>query len=209
MAIYTLAISQDNKIGGSDLLSINNPIAFLCTASYSGQTPDFIYCDLLVDGDVVGTYKAIAFKDLAGTIREFIFLADGILKGRMFNLFSKKPIDDFGQASDSLVFVENVTQPFSITFRDPDNVAIPASVDFVACMGASQFGDSNGCNMAEIYSNTSSTYYCAEGDVCYVYFYNDNINNVLSINAALETFYATDFNGDVFTDFNGDKFIVL
>lgn len=207
MPINTLTISQDNKIGASDLLSIHNPLVFLCDVFYTGQYPTFIYVDVFLDGVLNKTYKAIPFKDLSGTYRQFAFYADAIIR-QLFIDLETTLLDDFPQSAGTLVFVENLTRNITITFRDPNENAADASVSIVACSAASQFGDINGSNLKTLFDNDTQTYYCAFGGRCYIYFYNDNINNILSINEALETFYATDYNGDIFTDYNGDRFTV-
>lgn len=209
MAINTLTISQTNIINGSNLLSVHNPLAFICDAFYSGQSPDYIFVDLYANGDLVGTYKAIPFKDLTGTLRQFLFMADEIIRGYLVDRVNYVELDDFAQSASTLEYVENLTREMSIVFRDPDGLAADATVSFVACSAASQWGDANGANMTEQFSNIIDTYIAAKGDVCYVYFYNALETNILSINAALNTGYAIDYNGDIFTDSNDDRFIIL
>ena len=208
MAINTLEIVQDNKVWNSNLLSICNPLSFICQAFYSGQSPDWIYCDLSIDGVKVGTYKAIAYKDLTGTLRQFIFIADDVVRGLMAKSFGDNSLSDFNQSSTTLQYVDNLTKEITITFRDPANDLVNASFLFDACLAASQYTDVTGANMLAQYTNQTDVYYCAKGGVCNVYFYNDNVNNVLSINGLVETFYAIDANDDVFTDANNDKYLI-
>lgn len=208
MSINTLTIIEDNQVNGSNLVSVHNPLAFICEAFYSGQTPHWIYVDVIVDGDKVGTYKAVAYKDITGTHRQFAFFASDTLKQTMLNGLNVVPFDDFGQSAESLDYVPNLTRLITITFRDPEDVAAAASCTVDVCHAASQIGDKYGANMYEQYNNHADTYYCANGGVCYVYFYNDNPNNVLSINGLVETFYAIDANDDIFTDSNDDRFII-
>ena len=203
MAINTLTISQDNKIGLSDLLSVHNPLAFICDAFYSGQNPVFLYVDLYVETVLIKTYRAIPYKDLTGTLRQFVFIASDILRGQML------VPEDFGQSANTLIPVDNLTKEMSLTFRDPAEVAAPVSTSFVLCAGASQFGDANGENLLEQFNNNSQIYYCAKGGRAYVYFYNADENNILSINGPLETNYAVDSNLDIFTDSNNDRFLTL
>jgi len=49
----------------------------------------------------------------------------------------------------------------------------------------------------------------AKGGLGYVYFYNADVDNILSINAPLATSYALDSNNDIFTDSNNDRFLTL
>ena len=203
MAINSLTISQDNKLNGSDLLSVHNPLAFICNAFYSGQNPSFIYVDLYVETILIKTLKAIPFKDLTGTLRQFVFIASDILRSQM-----DMP-EDFGQSANTLMFVDNLTKEMSLTFRDPDGIAAPVSTSFVICAGASQFGDANGANLLEQFNNDSQIYYCGKGGRAYVYFYNADTNNILSIGGPLETNYAVDSTLDIFTDSNNDRFLIL
>lgn len=207
MPINTLTISEDNKVGASDLLSIHNPLVFICDAFYAGQSPTFLYVDVYLDDVLNKTYRAIPFKDLAGNYRQFAFFADALIRQLFFDI-NTTLLDDFAQAADTLIFVENLTRNVNVVFRDPEEIASPVNVAFVACSAASQFGDVNGANLKDLFDNETKTYYCAQGGRCYVYFYNDDPNNVLSIGEPLETFYAIDSNNDVFTDFNGDRFTV-
>ena len=208
MPINTLTIVQDNKVGNSNLLSIHNPLVFVCEAFYSGQTPYWIYVDVVIDGDTIGTYKAVAYKDVTGTMRQFAFFASDTLKQLLLFGLNEKPFEDFGQSGSTLDYVPNLTRLVTLTFRDPDGLAAAASLTVDVCHAARQFDSVSGANMSDQYNNDADVYYCAEGGVCYVYFYNDDPNNVLSINGLVETFYAVDANDDIFTDANDDRFII-
>ena len=206
MPINTLTISQDNKAGGSNLMSIHNPLAFVCDAFYSGQAPSFIFVDVLIDGVSVALFRAIPYKDLTGTLRQFIFQAADLIRGVMF---SGVPFDDIPQAAGTFEFVENLTKEITIKFSDPDGVASDVTTDVVVCSAASQWGDASGANLTDLFNNTTKIYYVAKGGRGYVYFYNDDESNIISINAPLETNYAIDSNNDIFTDSNNDRFLTL
>lgn len=209
MPINSLTIVQDNKVGASNLVSIHNPLSFVCEAFYSGQTPYWIYADILIEGEVVGTYKATAYKDVTGTLRQYILICDDLIRGLMFkDLMTVEPLKDFNQSAETLDYVENLTREVQVQFRDPNESCPPAVALIDACNSVSQYGNANGANMVEQYANQTDTYYCARGGVCYVYFYNDDVNNVLSINGLVETFYAIDANNDIFTDSNNDRFLI-
>ena len=209
MPINSLTIVQNNVVGASNLVSIHNPLSFVCEAFYSGQTPYWIYADILIEGEVVGTYKATAYKDVTGTLRQYILICDDLIRGLMFkDLLSVEALKDFNQSSETLVYCDNLTREIQVQFRDPDNGCAPAVVLVDACNATSQYGDKNGANLVEQYTNQADTYFCAKGGVCYVYFYNDDVTNVLSINGLVETFYAVDANDDIFTDANNDRFII-
>ena len=208
MPINSLTISQSHIINGCNLLSISNPLAFICDAFYSGQNPEFLYVDIYKDGLLLNTYRAIPYYDLTATIRQFIFFADSVLKSYFFADYNNKPLDDFAQSSGTLTYVENLTKEFTIQFRDPYAIAESITIDIVTCFASSQFDNSDGVAMTDQFNNIIDTYYCGDGDTCYVYFYNSNVNNVLSINSVLGTAYATDSNDDIFTDSNDDKFII-
>jgi len=209
MAINTISIVQDNIVSGANLLSINNPVAFIANAFYSGQTPDYLYVDISYNGVVIKTVKAIPYKDLTGTLRQFVFLADTILKGELFADKDINPMDDVVQDVGTFIYIDNITREFIVTFRDPSGIAASVSSTIVICLASSQYDDTNGCAMVDQFTNATDTMLCAAGGVCYVYFYNSNTSNILSINAPLNVNYAVDSNADVFTDSNADKFVIL
>jgi len=193
-----IRIIQDNKVDGWELLSVHNPLAFICEVDYDGTTPDSISVRLESKSVVIFDGKAITFKDSAPKTRQYIFLADTFIRGSMPNY------DDEGQGSETLIPIQNITKPFTIIFTHEN---LTASTSFVACNASSQFGDEFGTCLKDI--NLPKTYTAGEDGVVYLYMYNWDENNVISMDTNILTAYITDSNGDVFTDSNGDKFLTV
>jgi hypothetical protein len=193
-----ISIIQDNKVDGWELLSVHNPLAFICEVEYDGVTPDFVSVRLESEDVVIFEGKAITFKDSAPKTRQYIFIADMFIRGQM------PEYDDEVQASDTLIPIQNITKSFTIIFTHEN---ITASTSFVACNAASQFGDEFGACLKDI--NLPKTYTAGENGVVYLYMYNWDENNVISMDTNLVTAYITDSNGNPFTDSNGDKFLTV
>jgi hypothetical protein len=192
MAITAINITQDNKSGNVDLLSIHNPLVFLVDVDYTAEVPDTLYVDLLDElGVLIATFAAIPYSDSAsGSTRTFAFLASDILRSYMTSF------DDFESPENTLEFVPNITRQFSLKFYIG---AVEDSVSFVACHAARQYGESPA--MEDIYNNINETYYTGAGRPVYVYFYNNNPANILTIDSPTADEYAlTDSDDTVFID---------
>jgi hypothetical protein len=180
MSVEAVTIFQDNITGrnGSDLLAVHSPLIFIADAEYSGSPPDYLYVHIYdVPGLVyLGSFKMIPYKDTSGTHRQFMFISDSILRGLM------EDFPDFVQTGESFDIVEDITKPFYLVFSDstidePDPEDIGLTI--MALTGSRQFGDDP--NAEEIYNNSLDTYYGAVNKPVYVYFYNDNAANVLTV----------------------------
>lgn len=174
MAITSIEIVQDNKSGNCDLISIHNPLVFLVDVTYDGTAPEVLSVDVMdVDDNVLDTFNAIPYSDDdVSSIRTFAFIANDILKAFMDNF------DDFNSYAYVLEFVENITKQFTIRFYIGE---VEVSTSIVACHAARQFGDKPA--MESIYSNANETYYGAKGMPVYVYFYNPDADNTLTIDS--------------------------
>ena len=193
-----LRIARDNKIDGFNLLSGHNPLAFIAELDYDGLTPPYIQVELLDTVKSLGIFKAISFKDVAPQTRQYIFIADDIIRGNMDDF------TDFNQSAKTLVFVENITKEFRIRFTY-DVISVETS--FVVAHASRQFGDGFGVSMNDV--NTPKTYTCGKGGVVYLYIYNDDINNVITVEGLdYTTAYALDSDLDNFTNSNGNKFTI-
>lgn len=171
--ISSLNLIQDNKVVNSDLMAIHSPFIFLVDAIYTGEVL-FIYCKIYNESDqLLNTFKCIPYKDITATQRRFMFVANSILQGEM------EGFEDFAQSVGSFVPVPDITKKFKLVFSDPDDVADDLEVEIMACHGVKQFGSSP--NMSEIYTNESETVTGVKGHPVYVYFYNDNASNVISL----------------------------
>ena len=108
------------------------------------------------------------------------------------------------QGANTQIPIQNITKPFTITFTYEN---ITASTSFVACNASSQFGYEFGACLKDI--NLPKTYTAGEGGVVYLYMYNWDENNVISMDTDLVVAYAENSNGDDFTNSNGDKFLIV
>jgi hypothetical protein len=104
-----------------------------------------------------------------------------------------------------LEFVPNITRQFSLRFYIG---AVEDSVSFVACHAARQYGESPA--MEDIYNNVNETYYTGAGRPVYVYFYNPDPNNILTINSpTIEDVVALEYDDTIFVDSDNLYFIML
>jgi len=178
MAITGIDIYQDNKVGDSDLMAAHSPLTFLIDVTYTGAVPDVLYCDLYDETPtLLATFKCIPYQDLLATERRFLFIADSIIRGYM------ESFDDFVQSENSLVYVDGITKVFELKFRDPDAGVSDESILFTAIQASRQFGENP--NLTDIFNNESQTYLAPLDGIVYVYFYNDDADAVLGINAEL------------------------
>ncbi len=117
--------------------------------------------------------------------------------------------EDFVQLSDTLESVANITKQFNFRFVDVDNSTIFAETGLLDIVhGASQFGEYP--NLDKQFNNEADTYYCKINSIVYVYFYNDDTSNDLTINGGFITeSFAQDYNDDIFTDFDDENFTIL
>lgn len=193
-----LRVIQDNKVDGWELLSVHNPLAFICEVDYDGTTPDSISVRLESESVIIFEGKAITFKDTAPKTRQYIFLADTFIRGSM------PDYDDEVQGANTLIPIQNITKPFTIVFTYEN---LTASTSFVACNASSQFGDEFGACLKDI--NLPKTYTAGEGGVVYLYMYNWDENNIISMDTNIQTGYALDSNLDIFDDNNSDNFKIV
>lgn len=191
-------IIQDNKVDSWELLSVHNPLVFIAEVDYDGTTPDTISVRLESESVVIFEGNAITFKDSAPKTRQFVFMADTFIRGAM------PDYEDEVQGAGTLIPIQNITKPFTITFTYEN---IIASTSFVACNASSQFGDEFGACLKDI--NLPKIYTAGEGGVVYLYMYNWDENNVISMDTNLVVAYAENSNGDDFTNANGDKFLIV
>ena len=193
-----LRIIQDNKVDEWELLSVHNPLCFIAEVDYDGLTPDFIDVELKSGGDSIVKMKSISFKDSAPKSRQFIFVADSVIRGAM------PDFNDEVQGSETLIHIENITREFQVVFTHEN---LTASTSFVACNASSQFGDEFGACMKDI--NDPKVYTAGENGVVYLYMYNWDENNVITMDTNIQTGYALNSNLDIFTDNNSNRFKIV
>jgi len=170
MAITSITVIQDNKVDSCPLLSVHNPLVFIVEADYTSTTPNTLYVSESVNS---GIYSCIPYSDPQAGKRQFMFIADEIIRGLMGDF------DDIVQAGTTNIFRTNKTLDLTLTFYDPSTPATNCAITFIAMAGSRQFGESPSIN--EIYENDSENYVGIVGFPCYCYFFNDNTSNVLTI----------------------------
>lgn len=201
MAIDSVTITQDNIVNGSNLLPVHSPLTFIADVAYTGDVPDILYVDVIKDEEVIETFRAIPYKDPLSTVRQFVFVANDVMKGLM-GVF-----DDELQLTETLIYVNNITRGFTLKFYDPDNIETSDSVTVDFIHAATQFGEYP--NLTDVFNNEFNTYLCPENSFCYVYFYNDDESNEITIgDASLQNSFALDYEDSVFTDFDDEPFTI-
>jgi hypothetical protein len=203
MAISNITITQDNIINGSNLLPIHSALAFIADVTYSGTVPDIIHVEIRDDTDtLLDTWKAIPYKDLLSTIRQFAFIANDPIKSLLDDF------DDVFQLDGTFEYIEDITKVLKVRFVDPDVPATYDEVEIDFIHGANQFGENP--NLDEVFNNETDTYYAAKDGIVYVYYYNDDVTNVVDVNEdIIVESNALDYDDSIFTDFDDSNFTIL
>lgn len=170
MAITSITVIQDNKVDSCPLLSVHNPLVFIVEANYTSTAPDLLYVNENIARKV---YSCIPYSDPQAGKRQFMFIADEIIRGLM------EDFDDVIIGDGENKHVNNRTLDLTLRFYDPDTPTTYVEIDLTAIHATRQFGESPSIN--SIFENDSETYIGVVGFPCYVYFYNDNASNVLSV----------------------------
>lgn len=172
MAITSISINQDNFVGSSDLLPVHSPLVFLVDVNYTDAVPDVLNVEIRdEDNNILEEYRAIPYLDPLTTQRQFAFRADLPIRSLM------EEFDDFFQNVNTLEFVEDITKIFKVRFIDPEDKNIYDELTATFIHGAAQFGENP--NKSDIFNNVSTTYYGSVDGFTYVYYYNsDTINNL-------------------------------
>lgn len=201
MAVTNITISQDNKEGNCDLLSVHNPLIFLVDVTYTAEAPETLYVELQnEDEEILETFAAIPYEDsVSGNVRTFAFIASDILKAYMGEF------DDFESPERTLEYVDGITRQFTLRFYIG---AIDDSVTFVAIHAARQYSENPA--LESIFNNQDEIYYGAEGLPIYVYFYNADEGNILTIDTeTADELVALDYDDEIFTDHDDLYFKIL
>jgi hypothetical protein len=191
---------QTNITGDCNLISLHNPVVFIAQANYTGTAPEYIDVDLYDELDVLlGTYRCIPWLDISTSTRQFIFIADKILRGFM------EELDDFIQSGGSIQYCPDSTKIFKLQF-DRYQEASGVVFTVVALHGVRQFGENPA--VESVFNNDPLTYIGAAETPIYFYFYNDDVDNII---ATTEGYSDRDnfveYNGDDFVEFDDSYFI--
>ena len=199
MAITSIDIYQGNTENGN-LISVHNPVSFIVTATYSATAPTLLYCDIYnADSELLGRYKCIPYVDVSGTQRQFIFIADIILRGFM------DQYNDFVQSANIIEYCDGFTKEFNLIFTDD---TVSEELNIVVLHSARQFSQT--VENTEVFNNEPLTYIGVEGEATYVYFYNDNETNVIGNNpGGSDDLVLTDYDDEGFADFDDELLTAL
>ena len=201
MAITNITISQNNKVGDSNLVPIHSPVIFIADVTYTGIVPDVLNVEISDSTGLLDTYRAIPYSDPSTTERQFVFISNTAIKGLM------ESFDDFQQLNETFLPVPDITKEFTIKFVDPDNAATFDEVLINFLHGFSQFGESP--NKVDQFNNESDVYFAGLGKFVYVYFYNDDAANEIAIDGSVLTeVVAQDDDGTEFQDNDGQVFTI-
>lgn len=194
--VESITIIQDNKENGCELLSIHNPLVFICEIDYINELPTYILASLFDETDsLLSTFRCL-FKsqDVISNKASYYFVANDVLKAYMGDY------SDFKSEYNTPDFCDNFTKGFKIIFSsaDIDDEAI-AVTEFIACCAARQYGESP-C-LEEIVNNSDMTYFGGVDNPVYIYVYNNDENNTISIdNNTGEAML--DYDDVIFLDFD-------
>lgn len=167
-------MQEDNIVNGSNLLATHSPLTFICNANYTGAPPDEVTVEIRdIDNNILETYRAIPYRDTTTTQRQFIFLASEAIRALLDSF------EEFVQLEDTLEYVEGLTNNLKIRFVDPEDPDSYAESTLDFCHAARQFGQRP--NMQDQYDNDEDIYYAPKDKPCYVYFYNNNGANDISL----------------------------
>lgn len=168
MPVTNITVSQDNIVDGCSLLAIHSPLVFIIDVTYSGSVPVLHALIRLENFTMVESdseFNCIFYRDLSPTVRQFIFIADPILRAYMDDF------NDFLQTAESVAVVQKVQKKFVIEFNDYPNIDEWDYVYLTAFAASRQFGQTPA--LTEIYTNVVDTYICAAEMPVYIYFYNN------------------------------------
>lgn len=202
MAITSVTIVQDNIVDSVNLLSVHNPLVFLVDAAYAGSIPQGLNVGVYDSSDtLLDTFACIPYSDSTG-VRQFAFLANDILKGYMGQ------IEDFVSAEKVIEYVAGITSVFKLVFYDPDVPETFDEVTFVAMHASRQISETP--YLESIFTNQPETYYTGSNMPTYVYFYNDNELNIITVGSGEIIFKPlADYDDFALVDFDDQYLLSL
>ena len=174
-------------------IAVHSPFYIIWQAVYSGAVPTSLTVEISEDGITYETgFKAIPYLDPLATVRQFMFRCDAIVRGFMTEF------EDVPQSENSLLFLDDFSKKLWIRAKD-DTGLIVSEFEGVFLAGVRQFGTNE--VMSDI--NENKDYIAAKAMPCYLYFFNDNASNVITVGqSTLQLVIAEDYNDDDFTDYN-------
>lgn len=174
MAITKIVSIQTNH-DTSELLAVHNPLCFIIEVEYTGSAPDSLYVSNELTSEI---YSCIPYSDPSLGTRQFMFIADEIVRGMMDDF------DDRIQANSTIEFQDKLTKEIEFRFYDPAVTSWTEGInelyiDSYFCHAARQFGENPSLN--ELANNDTETYIGIIGFPCYVYYYCKDITSTLSV----------------------------
>lgn len=174
MAI-TRIIAIQNNIDSADLLAVHNPLVYIVEVEYTTTVPDLLY----VSEDVTSKiYSCIPYSDPQPGKRQFMFIADEIVRGLMDDF------DDEVQEDSTNEYQDRLTKEVEFRFYDPVAVSWEEGInelyiDCYFCHATRQFGETPSLN--ELCNNDAESYIGIVGSPCYVYYYCKDITSTLTV----------------------------
>lgn len=170
MAITSINVIQTNVIGAGYPVAVHNPLVYIVEANYTSTAPNLLYVSEAITNKV---YSCIPYSDPQAGKRHFIFIADEIIRGMMGGF------DDTVQGDAELVHRTNKTLEIEWRFYDPDDGDNEAFSLATFIHATRQFGE-DPC-IESLMDNDPETYNGVVGFPCYVYFFNSNALNVITV----------------------------
>lgn len=173
MAINAIEIIQDNIVDEVNLLSAHNPLVFIAKATWSGDAPTTIYCNVIFDGNFSNSdqYRGIYLEDVSETERTFMFISDEAVRLRL------PIVEDISQSSGTIIGIPNITQALTININN--GVSTSDEVDIIAANVARDFTNEQGAALVDLQRNEQKYYVGAVGQQSYLYWWNNNASNLI------------------------------
>lgn len=195
----------NNSVGLTDFIAIDSHFVILVQVDHGGNPNDLAFeiRDLDDNTNYVNGI-CVPYKDISYLSR--IFWVDCSLFAK--SLFDIDSLNDEAQITGSLQEIDKINKRmiiyFTYTFEYGETDTITYS--FVATRGVRQFGETSSIDNV----NDIKVYTSVAGGECYLYIYNDDENNIITVDGInFDTNYATDLDGSIYTDYNGDRYTIL
>ena len=183
MAITDIDVIQDNIVGDCNLLAIHSPLSFIIDVTWDTDLPELFVDVMNLTEEVLATFRAIFYRDLTATVREFIFVAstgkESVLRGYMTEY------NDFLQTAETIERVANNVFDFILRFRNEAG-DVYEDVTIVAFHASRQFGQT--AAITDIYDNDTDFYITGVNKPVYIYFYNPDEEVVAEITDGVDTY---------------------
>ena len=176
MAITACAIIQDNIISGKALLSVCNPLTFIIQCTYVMPPPDFISVTIKrADNQIMFEGIAPVYSDVSAGVRQYIFVADQILRGMITTEKSLEDVIIPAYPTAGYNALIDYCYYFNIIFTAG---SFTDSTTFFGLYGSNQFGSSP-CEV-DLYDEADATFIAYKDYPVYLYYfdYDDGLHKM-------------------------------